>query len=389
MFERRVSCTLSCADVPEVVVLRKGLITAVALVTAGLVAGCGGGSSKPDPAPAAGSSSARQLLSQTFDGDHTIKSGVITLDVKVVPSGSTTVTQPLELRLSGPFTSSGAGKLPESDFTIMASAQGQQGSLQVISAGGKGYITVSGQSYEMPASSLKSLESGVGSLATGGSSSSGSGPFAKLGIEPLDWLTDPQVVGGATVGGVATTQVHASVDTAAMLHDVSKLLGRTSSLGVSGAGSLPQSISAATQKRIASALGAPSFDVWTGKRDKIVRKLTVSATIPVTGQVQTLLGGLTSAAVTLDFEYSDLNQPQTITAPTSVKPYSVFQSKVDSILQEIESGLVSGSLTTTINSGSAGATTGSSADQKYTNCITGANGDVRKMQKCSKLLGTG
>ncbi len=377
--------------------LRKGLITAVALVTAGLVAGCGSGSSKPDPPAPSGSSAARQLLTQTFDGHHTINSGVITLGVKVVPTGSSTVTQPLEFSFSGPFTSTG-GKLPESDFTINVSAQGQHGSLQVISAGGKGYITVSGQSYRMPAASFKNLESGFGSLASSGGSStstSGSGAFRKLGIQPLDWLSNPQIVGNSTVNGVATTQVHASVDTSAMLHDVSKLLGKTSSLGVSGTSSLPQSLSASTQKRIADALGSPSFDVWTGKSDKILRKLTVSATVPVTGQERTLLGGMTSAAFTLDFEYSDLNQPQTINAPTSVKPYSVFQSKVDTILQEIESGLVSGSLSGGTDTGTftstiqSGASTVANADKKYTNCITAAGGDVKKMQKCSSLLGSG
>jgi hypothetical protein len=318
---------------------------------------------------------------------------VITLDVKVVPAGSSTITQPLELSFSGPFTST-AGKLPESDFTIDVSAQGQHGSLQVISAGGKGYIAVSGQSYVMPASSFKSLESGFGSLANSGGASasgSGSGAFAKLGIHPLDWLSNPQIVGSSTVNGAATTEVSAKVDTSAMLHDISKLLGKAGSLGVSGASALPQSLSAATQKRIATALGSPSFDVWTGKSDKIVRKLTVSATIPVTGQIHTLLGGMTSAAVTLGFEYSDLNQPQTITAPTSVKPYSVFQSKVDTLLQEIESGLVSGSLTggTTTGTIQSGPSTVTSGDKKYTNCITAAKGDVKKMQKCSSLLGGG
>jgi hypothetical protein len=374
--------------------LRKGLITAVALVTAGLVAGCGGGSSKPDPPAAGGSSSAQQLLVQTFDGHHTINSGVLTLDVKVVPGGSSTVTEPFEFSFSGPFTSTSTSKLPESDFTIKVSAQGQHGSLQVISAGGKGYITVSGQSYVMPASSFKSLQSGFGSLAdSGGASASGagSGAFSKLGIHPLDWLSNPQIVAaGSTVGGVATTQVHASVDTAAMLRDVSKLLGKSGSLGVSGTSALPQSLSASTQRRIAKALGSPSFDLWTGKRDKIIRALMVHATIPVSGQVSALLGGMTSAAVTVDFAYSDLNQPQTITAPTSVKPYSVFQSKVDTILQEVESGLVSGSLSG-VGTGTVTGTIvpGTNRDRKYTNCITAANGDVKKMQKCSSLLGSG
>jgi hypothetical protein len=379
--------------------LRKGLIAAVALLTAGFVAGCGAGSS-PASSSDPGSSPAHRLLMQTFTGHHTIESGVMKLDLRIVPTGSSTVTQPVELSFSGPFASRGTGKLPESDFTIAVAAQGQRGALQVISAGGKGYITVGGQSYEMPASSFKHVESGVNSLAgsSGGSSTrSGAGAFSKLGIRPLDWLSDPRITGSAVVNGAQTTRVHAKVDAAALLRDLSRLLGKAGSLGVKNSASLPSSIAPATQSRIAKALGSPSFDVWTGKRDKVVRKLTVAATIPVTGQVRSLLGGMSSAAVTLDFEYSDLNQPQTIHAPASVKPYSVFQTKVDTLLQQIESGLATGSLngttTSTTTTGSATATTTGGGiagiDKKYANCITRAAGDVKKMQKCSSLLGSG
>jgi len=352
-----------------------------------LVAGCGGGSSK-HPSSSAGSAAAHRLLAQTFDGHHGINSGVITLDLRVVPTGSSSIKGPIELAFGGPFMDKGTGKLPESDFTISISAEGHQGALQVISAGGKGYITVSGQSYRMPASSYKSLESGLGSLAASGTASgtkSGQSAFSKLGIKPLGWLIRPQIVGSATVGGVATQHVRAGLDATAMLHDFSRLLGKVGSLGVSAASSLPTSISSATQRSIARALGSPSFNVWTGAADKLIRELTVSATVPVTGATRTALGGMRSATLTLGFEYSRVNQPQTITVPTTTKPYSVFRAQFSTILQEIESGLVGSGSDTSTTGGSGGTGT----DQKYTHCITAAAGDVAKMQKCSKLLAAG
>jgi hypothetical protein len=377
--------------------LRKGLISVVVLLTAGTVAGCGGsGSSSKTTASSTGtSSSAQKLLVKTFDGHHEINSGVISLDIKIVPTGSSTITAPIELSFGGPFSASTAGKLPESDFTVAITAQGQHGSLDLISTGGKGYVSVSGQSYMLPASSFKSIESQFGSLAGAGKSSgskAGAGVFTQLGIQPLDWLSNPQIVtSSATVDGVATTQVHADVDTSAMLRDIDKLLGKAGSVGVSGIGSLPKNISPTTQARITQTLGTPNFDVWTGNSDRIVRKLTVTSTIPVTGQVSSVLGGITSAKVTLSFGYSDINKPQTVTAPTSVKPYSVFQAKVGAVLQTIESGIVTGSLTggTSTDSGGGTATGIPDVDQKYTDCISKADGDVKKMQKCSSLLGSG
>ncbi|HEX3617524.1 MAG TPA: hypothetical protein VHU61_13345 [Solirubrobacteraceae bacterium] len=366
--------------------MRRALFTVTALITAVIVGGCGGGSSK-HPSSAAGSAAAHRLLVQTFDGHHGISSGVITLDLRVVPSGSSSIKGPIELAFGGPFVNRGQGKLPESDFTISISAEGHVGALQVISADGKGYITVSGQSYKLPASSYKTLESGFGSLAssgTGSGSGSSQSSLSKLGIKPLDWLEHPQIVGKATVDGVATTRIRAGLDATAMLQDFSTLLGKAGSLGVGGTSSLPQSIPASTQRSIAHALGSPSFNLWTGTADKLIRKLTLSAVVPVTGATRSELGGLRSATVTLGFEYSRVNQPQTISVPTSTKPYSVFRTEFSAILSEIESGLISGST-------GSGTTTGASggSDQKYTQCITAASGDVAKMQKCAKLLATG
>jgi hypothetical protein len=333
---------------------------------------------------------------QTFDGHHPITSGQIALDLTIVPRGSSKISGPIEFSFGGPFMNQGAGKLPESDFTISISAEGHRGALQVISADGKGYITVGGQSYLMPHSSYKSLESGFGSLASAGAGSgSGTGAasksaFSALGIKPLGWLIAPQIVGRSTVDGVATTRVRAGLDAKAMLADFSRLLGKTGSLGVSGSSSLPHSLSAATQRSIAHALGSPSFNLWTGVSDKLIRKLTVSATIPVTGGTRTQLGGMRSARITLGFQYSDVNQPQTFSVPTATKPYSVFRAQFATVLQEIESALFTGSGSPGTNTGTiTSASGGVAADPKYTQCITGAHGDVAKMQKCSKLLATG
>jgi hypothetical protein len=360
----------------------------MSLLTAVIVAGCGGGSSRSQTGNG-GSAAAHRLVAQTFEGHHPITSGVITLDLTVVPQGSSTIKGPIEVAFGGPFMNQGAGKLPESDFTISISAQGHRGALQVISAGGKGYITVGRQSYRMPKASLKSLESGFGSLASSGTgSSSKTGAFSSLGIKPLKWLIGPRIVGRSTVDGVATTRVRAGLDTAAMLQDFSRLLGRTGSLGISGAGSLPHSLSASTQRSIAHALGSPSFNLWTGTSDRLIRRLRVSATVPVTGSTRTALGGMRSAAVTLGFEYSHVNQPQSISVPTATKPYSVFRAQASAVLQEIESVLLTGSLGAGTGT-TTGASGGSAADQQYTHCITAAHGDVAKMQKCSKLLATG
>jgi hypothetical protein len=140
--------------------------------------------------------------------------------------------------------------------------------------------------------------------------------------------------------------------------------------------------------------------VWTGASDKTIRKLQIGLTLPVTGQISTLLGGLSSAGIGLSMQYSDLNQPQTITAPTSVQPYSQFQTKLKTFEQGIQNALAgqatgsstsgSGSATTTPSaSGSTGTSGSGSKYQAYTQCIQAAAGDVGKMQQCAPLLSGG
>jgi hypothetical protein len=358
---------------------------ALPLITASLVVGCGGSSSKPTSSGGSGGAgaSAQTLLRETFTGKHPVKSGDINFALKVVPSGSSELTAPITISFGGPFQSGDSGKLPESDFTVTGSAQGESGKLSIISTGNAGYIAVDGVSYQLPAKNFKSLESSLGSVS-GGSSKSNAGALSSLGIHPLDWLTSPKVVGQQSIGGVSTTHISAAVNVPNLLKDIGTLIGKAAALGGSSTSSFKSGLSSAEQSKIAGYIKSPTFDVWTGNSDQTLRKLAVGVTVPLSGSISKELGGLSSAKLTLSFQYSDINQPQTITAPTNVKPYAQFQQKIASVLETVEGGLGSGVLGSSTTSGSGGSLSGE--DQKYSNCITKASGNVAKMQKCSALL---
>jgi hypothetical protein len=347
------------------------------------LAGCGGGSGD-----------ASSLLKQTFSGSHAVTSGNLTFTLTVNPSGSAVLKGPITLSFGGPFQSLGTGKLPKSDFNISLSGFGKTGSLGIISTGTTGYVTLSGVSYQLPAATFQKLESSFGSIASSGGATAGSSALTKLGINPLHWLVNPSVIGDESVAGASTTHIRAGINVASLLDDLNTFLSKASSLGVGGTSTIPTSISAATRQKIAGEVQNPTFDVWTGSSDKTVRKLAINLTVPVTGAISTQLGGLRSAGFGLTLQYGNLNQPQTITAPTTVRPYTEFQVKIRSFLQTVQSTLASaaggaatGTSTTTTSSGST--TNGSStpsAVQAYGQCIQAAGGDVSKMQQCAPLL---
>lgn len=361
------------------------------------LAACGGGSGDVNT-----------LLRQTFSGPHQVNSGKLNIVLTVNPTGSNTFKNPITLTLGGPFQSLGTGKLPQSNFNVSLSSGTSSGSVGILSTGTAGYVTFQGQSYQLPQAAFQRLESSFSGIATSPGSSGGhSSVLSKLGIQPLHWLQNPTVVGNETVGGAQTTHIRAGINVAALLADFSTFLGRASSLGVSGASSFPHGISPASQSRIAAEVRNARFDLWTGTNDKTLRRLQVGLTLPVTGQISTLLGGLRSADIGLSMQYADLNQPQSITAPTSVQPYSQFQVKLRQFEQQIQNavtsqlggagslgstGSPSGSSTGSSTTPAPTATTGSGSTsriQAYSQCIQAAGSDVAKMQQCAPLLNGG
>lgn len=356
----------------------RGLLLALlSALAAAVLAACGGGSDN-----------VQTLLKQTFGGNHPVNSGNLSVQLQVTPSGSSTLTRPLSLSFGGPFQSLGTGKLPKSNFTISFSAQGKSGSLGIVSTGTTGYVTLQGSSYQLPQATFQRLESSFGQLASSSGSGSGGGTLSRLGIHPLDWLTSPSIVGKQSVGGTDTTHIHATINVASLLSDLNTFLQKASAASGSSSSSIPSSISPSTRQKIANEVQHPSFDVWTGSSDKTVRRLQVRLTLPVTGQISTLLGGLRSADIALTMAYADLNQPQTIAVPTNVRPFTEFASKLKSFLGALQGSLAGASGAASGGSPSAGGTnTGSSASvQRYSQCIIAAHNDVAKMQQCASLI---
>ena len=120
------------------------------------VAACGSASS--------GSANPNTLLTQTFTGTHKVTSGDLNLTLTIDPSGSSVLSGPITLSFGGPFQTRGAGKLPESNFTVSASALGRGVALGVISTGTAGYVTLQGASYQMPQATFEKLESSFSQL---------------------------------------------------------------------------------------------------------------------------------------------------------------------------------------------------------------------------------
>ena len=71
-----------------------------------------------------------------------------------------------------------------------------------------------------------------------------------------------------------------------------------------------------------SAITSAQVDIYTGVADHIVRRVDLDIAFTVPAIAAGAIDGLTGGSLTVDVTLTDLNQPQTITAPAGAQPAS-------------------------------------------------------------------
>lgn len=289
---------------------------------ASVLVACSGGSGE-DP---------QALLNDTFSGHTQIESGKVNLSFAVSVSGSKGASQPLSASLSGPFQSEASGKLPRFDLKLAVNAGGHGLSAGAMATGSALYVQLGGTWFSTPASTYTAIEQGFAQASRQASGAKVRSTFSSLGIEPAKWLSNPSVVGTTTIGGTSTVHLSADVNTRAFLADVEKLSQAGSTLGLGSSVPGSSAISPTVVGELAKSIHGAHVDVYTGKDDHMLRRLEVSAGVTGTSQTRSLLGNLSGARVELTLEFSDLNQPQSITAPPNAQSPSQLLPALQSLL---------------------------------------------------------
>jgi hypothetical protein len=352
---------------------RSALALVLAVLGLALVAGCGGGGEK-----ASSDTPVDQLLKQTFSGDKQVKSGVLDLSLNLDAQGSSQLSGPLSLRLTGPFESQGKGKLPKFKLSASVSGNGQNLSAGITSTVDKGFVSFQGTEYAITDNVWSQFRKGYEQSQQQASSKSGGQSLSALGIDPQNWLTNPRNAGDGKVGDDDVVRIIGGIDVAKMLDDVNTLLEKGRSLGGSATQNVPNKLTEQQKQEAIKAIQSPSVEIDTGKDDSILRRVLVNFTANVP---KSAAATAQSAKVALDLKISDLNNGQDISAPSNPKPFTQLLSGLNSLGL---GGLGTGSA----GSGSSGGSNGASADnlKKYSECIDKAGNDAAKAGKCADLL---
>jgi hypothetical protein len=327
------------------------------LLLAGLaalaLAACGSDSNSQSSSDGGSTADARTILNDTFSGTQTARSGRVVIDARLAGDDGTDAAIALTIVADG------------DDLDLKADVDaGSQGRLSggIVTLGRRAWVNLLGTSYALPPEFSKAAgEQGSSSLRG-----------AIPDLDPQRWVDNPKVVGDEQVDGAETQHVTGEVNVNALLDSVDALLrtaGRAG-LGAVTGGQLPSSLPAGTRAQILAAVRDPTVDIWAGK-DHVLRRLRVDLGL-------TPRGGR-SGHVTVTMTLSDLNKPQTITAPANARPASELLEGLAALMGGSGMGGLGG-LSSGGGSGAAGA-----ADD-YGRCLQAAGQDVAKAQKCADLL---
>jgi hypothetical protein len=338
-------------------------VLAIALPVPVVLAGCGGSSSNnEDP---------QKVLDETFNNPTKITSG--TLGISLDGSAQGQQSGSFKASISGPFQAEENDPTAFPQFDLTADVSGSSGGPSIsfngslIATKDNAYVEYQNQAYEVGTDVFKQFTQSYAQAAQQNQAKKGQSVFDRFGIDPSTWLTNVSNEGTTDVEGTDTIHVHGDADVAKIFSDLQKASQQTA--GASGSQLTPQQLD-----QIQSAVKNASIDVYSGTDDHLLRKLALSLQIaPPAGT------GATVSTVNVDFSitFSDVNQPQTITAPSNSKPISVLLNQLGIPGLPGIGGSTGGF---GVPGGSGGA--GSSA---YQNCINNASSSA-DFQKCAQKL---
>jgi hypothetical protein len=342
----------------------------VALLACALVA-CGGDGGGDE---ADSSTDVNQLLEETFSGGKEIDSGRIELTVRLEAQGGEQ-EGPVAFELSGPFQSEGSGRLPQFQLEASVDAAGQRIEAGATSTGDQGFLSFQGTDYEVSGPVFQQFKAAYEQSQK--QASSGDQSLATLGIDPRNWLTNAENAGESEVGDTETIKITGGVDVPKLLEDVNSALEQARSLGIEGAEGLPERLSEEQKRQAADAVENLAVEIHTGREDKILRRLLVTAEL-VAPEGTDL--GAQSASVRFDLSLLDLNEDQEIQAPENARPF-------DELLQSLGQLGISGlGGAAPQDNGAGGGGVSPEALEEYSQCIQDAGGDTAAQRECSELL---
>ena len=244
------------------------VIAGVAIALA--LSGClgGGGDEEVDPRAALDAAFANPVPSADIEAQ-------LDADLAGVPL---LAGRPIRIRADGPYVAGDRGGVPSVNWKIDAGAGGFSLGADLISTGDNAFVRFDGDTFELGPERL-------------------AGARPAIDVDPRAWFGQPALEGDEGIEGTDTDHISAPLDTRHFAADLESLLGR---LDVDAAG---------------IRFEPASVDLWIGKDDDLVRRLSTEAGFAIPPKRRGALAGVSAGTLKLDVTLTDVGEKEAIAAP--------------------------------------------------------------------------
>ena len=359
-------------------------ICAIVLPTGAFLAGCGGddsGSSSEDP---------QTVLDETFNNESSVSSGNLNLSVGVSASGDQGGS--FDASLSGPFQGDpdNPNTIPQLDWTGSVSGEGAGQSIDyeagLVVTDDNAYVEYGGDAYEVGSDQFSQIKSQVEAQSGQAGASGDAQASFQAGCEQAleqagvkdtsaceidisSWLTNLTNEGTEDIGGAESVHIHGDADVDQILNDVGGLVE-----------SVPQAASSgfdpALLGGVSDAVTEASIDVYSTVDDHLLSKLDLSLSIDPSAIAAGAAVPIDSVDVDFSLEIDDINEEQSVEAPSDAKP-----------LSDLLGGAGLGALGGAGLGGLGGGGGGGAGDlEAYQKCLKQAGTDPAAINACASKL---
>lgn len=251
--------------------MRRVTFLLLAVVPSAALVGCGGGGGKPpleNPDVLLNSAAAHPVRSADLQGQ-----AKITLD------GSSVLSQPVTMRVEGPYVGGGGVRIPSFDWKFNVKVLGFGVGGKVVSTGENVYISPFGDNYEVGSDVITAINQQV----------------AATSVPARDLFGAARNEGNEEVNGVETQHVSAEIEGKKV---------------------------AEAFKPLRDALGLTHFPApvgrigaWIGVDDRTVHKLTLDAAFGIAPADRPRLGGASGGNLQVEAVLDEINEPQSVHVP--------------------------------------------------------------------------
>ena len=322
-----------------------------------------------------------------------IESADLKLDARLQLKGTPTLDRPLRIEASGPFRAN-EGKLPSVDLALQVGTDGGGQTVQTgfLSTGDRAFVKFEDVYYEQPAAQVRATNRSIRKAG-------GHGWLRSLGLDPRTWLTEAKEEGDERVAGVETSHLSGRLDVQRLMSNINVFVQRAAAT-LSGAGgqAAARPLTKADIAQLPEVVKDPEFDVYVGKKDHMLRKVSGHVEFGVPEESRGSLGGVQGGSLDFSVELANVNGDQAIEAPARARPLADLTGSLGG------SSLLGGAGDQAAGGGGAGngvgvapvPPSGSSTSQdapsaedfkEYADCLDKARPqDTEALQRCAELL---